>query len=726
MKFVEKLFLRDLRLTGKILLYFFIGLAILVFLIHGFITISFKYPLDYGEGPLLNQALRITKGEALYPPDLSTPPYLITNYPPLYVVLNAFFVWIFGPSLFFGRLISFLCTIGTALIIGLIIKTFYPQQGVLPRLIGVSFFLIIPYVLGWSTLFRIDMLALLLSVTGLYIVVNKSDNNLSIILAASLFVLSAYTRQSFGLAGPLAAIIWLGIKNRKQALKLILIYSIVGLAVFGAIQLLSNGGFYFHIIKANVNPFNWQTVINYGRDIARKMPWILFSLLVYLTLGWRYCRSYFVLAPYIIGSVLAALTIGKIGSNVNYLVELSAALAILMGVVSGKLWEFFQIDEEKKPDLNIPKNKIPEIEIIDSETRIKMWGNLIIFLALTTLLISQLANLTVDSLLEPISGHRDRMKMGVAFTLLKESINAAAISGPILADEYMAILPDNNIPLYIQPFELSQLANAGLWDQSTFLADINQHTFPLILIHHFQFYPVYLERWTQEMQDAIYKNYVAKNFRADTLVFEPKNDEMDVFPENRSCPNSPWQIPSESDMGLFWYNRQLILMGAGYTGEVPVHAIADGMLYQFPQWKTAVAIMHNNPFDPGRKIWSFYGDMAPAYNADSAYIDSRFLGAEGVPVKAGDLIGYQGQWLGPSQSTWVHLRFALIPADSDGGFPEVFLPIENYYSDLPSLQDQINLGFDVPISISSYLGLPESNIFGTLVFLPFQCAIGED
>ena len=167
-------------------------------------------------------------------------------------------------------------------------------------------------------------------------------------------------------------------------------------------------------------------------------------------------------------------------------------------------------------------------------------------------------------------------------------------------------------------------------------------------------------------------------------------------------------------------------MGAGYTGEVPVHAIADGMLYQFPQWKTAVAIMHNNPFDPGRKIWSFYGDMAPAYNADSAYIDSRFLGAEGVPVKAGDLIGYQGQWLGPSQSTWVHLRFALIPADSDGGFPEVFLPIENYYSDLPSLQDQINLGFDVPISISSYLGLPESNIFGTLVFLPFQCAIGED
>ena len=147
MKYVEKLFLKDLRFLTRIVLYFFLILGLLIFLVHGLIVLGFQYPLDYGEGPLLNQALRLAQGEPLYPEKIESPPYLISNYPPLYVLLNAALVALFGPSLVLGRLVSFLSTLGAALMIAQIIRHFSKENDILPMLTGASLFLIIPYVL---------------------------------------------------------------------------------------------------------------------------------------------------------------------------------------------------------------------------------------------------------------------------------------------------------------------------------------------------------------------------------------------------------------------------------------------------------------------------------------------------------------------------------------------------------------------------------------------------
>jgi len=118
--------------------------------------------------------------------------------------------------------------------------------------------------------------------------------------------------------------------------------------------------------------------------------------------------------------------------------------------------------------------------------------------------------------------------------------------------------------------------------------------------------------------------------------------------------------------------------------------------------------------------------MAPAFDIDNHYIETKFIGAEGVLVKAGDLIGYQGSWMGACEQTWVHLRFTLLPAGEDGGFPEPLLAIDDFYADLPAYKEQIRLGLDTSISLSAYTGLPESDIFGTLDFLPFECAVGGE
>ena len=71
--------------------------------------------------------------------------------------------------------------------------------------------------------------------------------------------------------------------------------------------------------------------------------------------------------------------------------------------------------------------------------------------------------------------------------------------GPVLADEYMGLLTLNDRTLYLQPFELSQLANAGMWDQQPLLDEIKNQNIDGILIHHFDPSPVFKERWTAEI-----------------------------------------------------------------------------------------------------------------------------------------------------------------------------------------------------------------------------------
>jgi hypothetical protein len=94
--------------------------------------------------------------------------------------------------------------------------------------------------------------------------------------------------------------------------------------------------------------------------------------------------------------------------------------------------------------------------------------------------------------------------------------------GPVLADEYMGMITLAGRPLEIQPFEVTQLANAGLWNQMPLLERIQKKEFPLILIHDFGGYPVYRERWTEAMLTAIERYYRMDQVLGGTRVYRPK------------------------------------------------------------------------------------------------------------------------------------------------------------------------------------------------------------
>jgi ABC-type Fe3+ transport system permease subunit len=80
-----------------------------LFVRHGIAALAFLYPLNYGEGPLLDQAMRLADLKNIYPVDLSNPSYVVSNYPPLFLLLQAPFVWAFGPEFLYGPTISPRC-----------------------------------------------------------------------------------------------------------------------------------------------------------------------------------------------------------------------------------------------------------------------------------------------------------------------------------------------------------------------------------------------------------------------------------------------------------------------------------------------------------------------------------------------------------------------------------------------------------------------------------------
>jgi len=155
----------------------------------------------------------------------------------------------------------------------------------------------------------------------------------------------------------------------------------------------------------------------------------------------------------------------------------------------------------------------------------------------------------------------------------------------------------------------------------------------------------------------------------------------DVKQETRArrCPDAPWLLPTEGILGVLWNDTRvtpygpnhahsgLDLFGSGRENTVPVYAAADGLLNRLPGWKSAVAILHDDPLRPGQVVWTYYAHMASA--TGKSYISPAFPpGTAGKRVQAGELLGYQGVWSGhPLKPGWMHLHFSVVKAGPDGG-----------------------------------------------------------
>jgi len=476
-----------LILTGltMLVLVWQLGAAGIFYAKHNWSAIRFEYPVDYAEGPLLDQAVRLARFENIYHNDLSKPPYTISNYPPLFVLVQVPFVWLFGPALWYGRLISTLSMIAAAVFLGLTLYTTTRDRWA--GILGGSILLAFPYVLFWSALNRIDSLALGLICAGLYVVARWSKNRKEVIASAILLSLAVYTRQSYALAAPLASFVWLLREPpRRLAIELAAWTAGLCLGLFLLLNALTRGGFFLNVVTANVNPFFWENVKLNATGVFHHLWPFLAGSALFLVLGrLRADKTWFLVAPFLIGAFLSGMTIGKEGSNVNYLLELTAAFSLVAG--SFVAW-----------------------------TKSRPFWRGIVLLALAL----QVNNMVLWSKEEYSRKVYGRIAQTSEFSQLKLLIHNA--TGPVLVDEHMALVPLDGRDLFFQPFEYKMLSKAGIWNQRSFVVSILNKEYALILLYAPPNWNSIEARWTPEQLWAIEYSYVYSGRLANTLICTPR------------------------------------------------------------------------------------------------------------------------------------------------------------------------------------------------------------
>jgi hypothetical protein len=247
----------------------------------------------------------------------------------------------------------------------------------------------------------------------------------------------------------------------------------------------TQGGIWFHIITANVNALDPQLVDTYANEIARNFPIFLAGGAVFL-LGGLFGRqkSWWLVAPYTLGAVVVALTISKVGSDINYFYELAVAFCL----VAGGLAAWF--------------GRVPVLR-----------AALLLVLAGQVYLAQELSESKYYPFIAERVIHVDEVDA------LFERVRSTEAA--MIADEYMGLLVLAGKPILFQPFEMSQLAQAGMWDDEPFLAALEGGTYPVVLQYNpFRNPGLRFERWTPEMLRILNERFRPAGQTAETTVYE--------------------------------------------------------------------------------------------------------------------------------------------------------------------------------------------------------------
>jgi hypothetical protein len=440
----------------------FICLSIGLFVWTAARIVSFPFGVDYGEAPIMDQIRQIENGGSIYKANVNEAPYIILNYPPLYPLLVAGIHLLVRLPLFqVGRLVSLFFGLISGGVIGVL--CFQLTNDRLLGLLAVVLFLGHPYVMAWSSIARVDLMALAFSLLGLLIVFQKWNSYRFIGISILCFLISAFTRQTYILAGPLAGFVFLWHHDYRRGLTFATLFGVSGISIFIGINAITKGGFYTDIVSANINQYYFSRTIYLILHFFEVWPFVLLLLLLGVTISLAtFFKKYLILSEsdgysdfiryglvfYSVGAILSTITTGKVGSSVNYFLELISA---------GVIWCVIAIKY-----------------IIGQRKSIKM-----IF---TGLLIIQLIWVIAFSTLfsDYIIGSRWRQISNIE--RLYQQVKLATQKGQVLSDDFLDLVVLSGQSIYYEPATYGQMYYTDIWKPTQFIEEIELDSFPLILI----------------------------------------------------------------------------------------------------------------------------------------------------------------------------------------------------------------------------------------------------
>ncbi len=333
---------------------------------------NFPFQVDESEGMIVAETLLMDRGNDIYAL-LNPDRFIAAPYTPFYYLLNWPALHFLGASFKPGRFISILAAFGIAfLIYQLILKASASKSNViserpdrLTALLGALFWGSLGLVGFWGGAVKPDMLALFLSLAGLfsiyYFTLIENTGNFKrnfleniktdrwLYFGAAFFALSILTKQT-AFAGPVSCGVFLALRiSPKKAFRFAFTWAVLGFGPMLLMNLLSNGGFWYHIITVHQLPWNSETYLKFFGGFVQNYQVLLFLAFVLVIIWffqlispifsrkkslWEALREnrFTLFVLYLGASWGTGLSAGTYGGNHNHLLEFAAACCLSSGL----------------------------------------------------------------------------------------------------------------------------------------------------------------------------------------------------------------------------------------------------------------------------------------------------------------------------------------------------------------------------------------------------------
>jgi hypothetical protein len=426
--------------------------ALLAFALSQFLVASLRflrspYSPDFGEGQVMALVQRMSWDGTLFG-DMQRYPMVLSNYPPVYVLVNVPGFLLFGPSLVQPRLISLFSFLALA---GFVFALLRRRTNEAWLAAGFALLVFAPwFVQTWAATARIDLLAQMLTVAGLLAFDRARDRpGLSRDVPFLIFAVGFYTRQTT-LVAPAAAMASLVLDpaRRRELPRALAAFAVPVLGALVAMNLATGGQAWLHL-------FPYAAAAGY--DLAHMARWyreflLLCSPLVLLALGGLVLRPRALLRgpnlPVVLFwpmSLAALSTIAKEGAAQNYFIAPFVATVLAAGVALGAL-------------------------VASRPLARRLWPAALLLAAAAATFVDRDLKRLPQAIRAPERAH--------AFAELDEAVRAE--EGPTLS-ENMSVLVVHGKRVWVDPWAVMLLAKTGIWDPATLVADCRRGMFALVV-----------------------------------------------------------------------------------------------------------------------------------------------------------------------------------------------------------------------------------------------------
>lgn len=514
------------------------------FIVHAAHMLTYPYPLDYGEGPLVQQVNLLRNGLPFWRlyADPGAPPYNVVNYPPVYPLAAWLVSFATGDALLAGRIVSLMAAFGAVAALWLLssrqsaVGSQERRQPVIvsPCHLVILSFLALPIVREWAVVMRVDMLGVCLGLWGA-VVARRNAGRAAVLWAVPLLLASLLTKPSL-IAAPGAVVVWLLLRDWQRAVLVAGALALGGGLLVGLLQWASGGWFFFHVVTANANEWQATLAYNFWHDqlvihgtlfVAAPLGVVAWLARGVAVRPWQERRA--VLLPvtlpimYTLLGIVTAIGVGKVGAYLNYFLELYAGL----------IWFVAWTMDNGRWAKERTKNQEPKTA--DALRRIPgFWFSVLSFVLVLGALLRYYPTWSQNylKLAGVIEGENPPRlivgRHGVWQDLQREHailrtlgrVNAALVNdvqaagAPIFTD-VPGVAAQAGQVARIQAFEHRQLHDLDIWDQHSLVRDMANGRVPLVVLD-------YLGNWlTPEMIDMITHRYAQSGSRGTYDIYRP-------------------------------------------------------------------------------------------------------------------------------------------------------------------------------------------------------------